>query len=258
MKLLTLITTAGSVTATAFAGGSKMVVEAPTPPPAPTLGGWFIGGTYGLLETDSNVGDIMNSNDPDGDVGSYTEGDLGPALEGKRNVDRAASGSYGDHYDVEDFEFDMYTLHVGRDLGVQVLGCDLAAYLEVGFLNGDANASYRRFSSSFSPVIHDTMDISIIPITLNLKLERPVYGPISCYLTGGVGYAFTDMELGSASDNGGGFYAQASLGLLYNINASWEIFGGARWVHLSDLDFGDNDIELDDNVAYEIGARYNF
>ena len=263
MKLLTLITTAGSVTATAFAGGSKTVIEAPAP--APTLGGWFVGGTFGLLETDSNGSDVLNNNDPEGFLASYNEGDLGPVLAGdQRPLVRLPSGNIGDHYEVSDFEFDMYTLHIGRDLGKQVLGCDLAAYLEVGFLDGNANTSFFNSGGSIPPIpptnisISTSTDIDIIPITMNLKLERPFYGPISGYITGGVGYAFTDIELDSESDSGGGFYAQASIGLIYNINASWEIFGGARYVHLSSLDFGDNGIELDDNIAYEIGARYNF
>ena len=258
MKLSTLITTAGSVTATAFAGVSSPIIQAP----APTLGGWFVGGTYGQLDTDSNGTQVLNNNDPEGFLASYNEGDLGPVLAGdQRPVARRPSGSIGDHYEVSDFEFDMYTLHIGRDLGKQVLGCDLAAYLEVGFLDGDANTSFFNRVGTNPPTnisISTSTDIDIIPITMNLKLERPFYGPISGYITGGVGYAFTDIELDSESDSGGGFYAQASIGLIYNINASWEIFGGARYVHLSSLDFGDNGIELDDNIAYEIGARYNF
>ena len=261
MKLSTLITTAGSVTATAFAGVSSPIIQAP----APTLGGWFVGGTYGQLDTDSNGTQVLNNNDPDGSLASYYEGDLGPVLEGYTEgnfpAGRLPSGSIGDHYEVSDFEFDMYTLHIGRDLGKQVLGCDLAAYLEVGFLDGDANTSFFNRVGTNPPTnisISTSTDIDIIPITMNLKLERPFYGPISGYITGGVGYAFTDIELDSESDSGGGFYAQASIGLIYNINASWEIFGGARYVHLSSLDFGDNGIELDDNIAYEIGARYNF
>jgi opacity protein-like surface antigen len=256
MKLSTLITTAGSVTATAFAGVSSPIIQAP----APTLGGWFVGGTYGQLDTDSNGTQVLNNNDPEGFLASYNEGDLGPVLAGdQRPLVRLPSGNIGDHYEVSDFEFDMYTLHIGRDLGKQVLGCDLAAYLEVGFLDGNANTSFfNSGSNSFINSVSTSTDIGIIPITMNLKLERPFYGPISGYITGGVGYAFTDIELDSESDSGGGFYAQASIGLIYNINASWEIFGGARYVHLSSLDFGDNGIELDDNIAYEIGARYNF
>ena len=136
MKLLTLITTTFSVTAIAFAGGSKQVME--TPPPAPTLGGWFVGGTYGQLEAGSNGSELMNQYDPAGTA--FAPGNLlaGGNPEEDMQVLRAPSGNTGDHFAVGDFDFDMYTLHVGRDLGTQVLGCDLAAYLEVGFLDGEA------------------------------------------------------------------------------------------------------------------------
>lgn len=253
MKLLTLITTASSMTALAFAGGSKEVI-APTPPPAPTLGGWFVGGTYGQLDADSNAGDEMNRLDPFGYIA-----DPGVALSGTgyfENVGRRPSGYNGDHYEVGDFEFDIYTLHVGRDLGTQVLGFDLAAYLEVGYLDGEANVSFLRNPNA--ALLTGTLDAEIIPITLNLKLERPVFGAFNVYLTGGLGYAFTDASFGSESDSGGGFYAQATAGVLYNINSQLEVFAGARWVHLSNLDFGDNDVELDDSLGWEIGLRYNF
>jgi len=255
MKLLTLITTTFSVTAIAFAGGSKQVME--TPPPAPTLGGWFVGGTYGQLEAGSNGSELMNQYDPAGTA--FAPGNLlaGGNPEEDMQVLRAPSGNTGDHFAVGDFDFDMYTLHVGRDLGTQVLGCDLAAYLEVGFLDGEATAYGRQTPASGLDTIN--LDLEIIPVTLNLKLERPLFAGINGYLTAGVGYAFTDASFGGVNETDGGFYAQASIGLLYNLNSQWEIFGGARWVHLSSLDFGSSsEFELDDDFAYEIGLRYNF
>ena len=79
MKIKTLIAIAGSITATAFAGGSKEVI-APIPPPPPALGGWFIGGTYGQFESDSNIDDY--------------DGEAGTALAADK------------------FDFDMYTLQM--------------------------------------------------------------------------------------------------------------------------------------------------
>lgn len=224
MRLFTLITTAGSLTAaTAFAGTSKEVIAPATPPPAPSLGGWFIGGTYGQLDG------------------------VGNTIEDEFNVDRL---------DVGDLDFDMYTLHVGRDLGRQVLGCDIAVYLEVGYLDGELSI-YSRFNSFDGPS-NINFDVDIIPITANVKLERSLFGPVSAYLTGGIGGAFTDISAGSESADGSGFYAQASAGLLYNINQQCEVYAGARWVHLSDLDFGDAPFELDDEIGWEVGFRYNF
>jgi hypothetical protein len=91
MKLFTLITTTGSITATAFAGSSKEVV-APATAPAPTLGGWFVGGTYGQLsDVGNNIQDQANNQN--------TNAQLSPRAH------------------ASDLDFDMYTLHVGRDLG---------------------------------------------------------------------------------------------------------------------------------------------
>jgi len=220
MKLTTFIAIAGSVTATAFAGGSKEVI-APTPPPSPTLGGWFIGGTYGQFEAD---------------------GDLGYSV-----LSKAAAAI--DPFDVDKFDFDMYTLHFGRDLGNQVAGFDVAAYLEVGFLDGSATVADKRFND---------IDVEIVPITANLKLERALFGPVNFYLTGGLGYAFTDVSADGSSDNDGGFYAQASAGLLYNVNSQFELYAGGRWLYLNSLQFGDAPLELDDAFAWEVGVRVNF
>jgi opacity protein-like surface antigen len=217
MKTLTLLATAASMTATAFAGTTAEVMTPMAPAPAPTLGGWFVGGTYGQADVGHNGENLL-----------------------------------GQGYNVDDVEFDLYTLQVGRDLGMQVLGCDLAAYLEVGLADGDTTVSYGRQSIG--------VDVELIPITLNLKLERVIYGPVSAYLTGGVGYAFSDISGDGESENDGGFYAQASAGLLYNINPQWEVFGGVRWMYLDDVNFGGiaSDLNLDNDLTWEVGVRYNF
>lgn len=220
MKLLTLITAAGSVTATAFAGEPAPVQTAPAP--AATLGGWFAGVGFGQFESDSNVESI-------------------------------AYNDYGvDEPNIGEFEFDMYSLHVGRNLGTQVLGCDLSAYLEVAYLTGDAN-----LTDDGAPVTG--IDLDIIPITFNLMAQRELFAGIKGYISAGIGYAFTSADVSALSDeDDGGFYAQASIGLAYDVTEQWQIFGGARWLYLSDLDFGYNGAELDDAVGYEIGLRYNF
>lgn len=235
MKLITHASALLTVTATAFAGSSKDVV-APAPAPAPaTLGGWFVGGTFGQFETESNFSGLFNS----------------------------STTFLGENLDVEDADFDMYTLHVGRDLG-QVIGCDMAAYLEVGYLDGEMGVDGQFFNStnpglpfglnSFSTDV----DLEIIPVTINFKLERPLFGPVSAYLTAGAGYAFTEASVDGDSDRDGGFYAHGSFGLLYNINEQCEVYGGGRWMYLDNLDFGADGFELDNALAWEVGFRYNF
>ena len=223
MKLLTLIS-ATAASATAFAGEPAPV---PAPAPAPALGGWFMGATYGQFDSDSLV-------------------------QGYRNIPDLES--------FQDFEFDMYTLHVGRDLDMQFLGCDLAAYLEIAYLDGDAG--WSAFDSQmFLQFLN--YDLDIIPITLNLKAERTLFAGIKGYATAGIGYAFVDTRTsfpdGDGSESDGGFYAQASLGLAYDINDNWEIYGGARWLYFEEVGIiGSDDLDLDDGIAYEIGLRYHF
>ena len=248
MKLTTLITAASSVSAIAFAGEPAPVQTAPAP--APTLGGWFAGAGFGQFKADSNFDKLANEADPRG-LGFGYLADGQPTLEGAQ----PRATQKGDNYNIEDFQFEMYTLHVGRDLGTQFLGCDLAAYFEVGYLDGDANMKYTGFNSI---QVQRTagIDIEIIPITLNLLAERTLYAGIKGYISGGIGYAFTDTSFLGDSDSDGGFYAQASMGLAYDINELWEIYGGARYLFLGDLDVAG--AELDDSVGYEIGVRYSF
>jgi len=240
MKTKTMIALASCITATAFAGTSKMVIPAPAPEPRPSLGGWFVGGTYGQLDG----------------LGSNLEGEL----------ERVAAGAIGgppasrlDYY-ASDFDFDLYSLHVGRDLGTQFLGIDVATYLEVAYLTGDADASIDfeggngEFSNDFE-LFSETLDLDILPVTLNLKLERNLVAGLAVYGTVGAGYAFSDVDDG---ERDGGFYAQASAGLLYNINESFEVYGGGRWLYLEKVGIDDSDLELDNDFAWEAGVRYNF
>jgi hypothetical protein len=200
--------------------------EPPATPiqPTPTSGDWFVGGTFGMLQTDSNAAQVA-----DGEPYNLVE----PT--------------------VEEFEFDMYTLHFGRDLKQKFIGCDLAAYAELGYITGDA--TLKDFGNAIT-----SLDIDIIPITFNLKAEREFYAGIKGYLSAGIGYAFTDYSDNYSGDDGtdSGFYAQAQMGLAYDIDTNWEIYGGARWLYLENLDFGNNGVELENNVGYEIGLRYHF
>jgi len=234
MKTKTIIALASSITATAFAGSAKeTMAPASAPAPSPSLGGWFIGGTYGQLDgVDSGFSDFS------GQV-------VGGSVE------------FGD------FDFDLYSLHIGRDFGTQVLGCDIAAYLEVAYLTGDMTAKATLFDS-FGPFTESAdFDLDIIPVTLNIKLERNLFGALSVYGTAGAGYAFSDIEFEGDSERDGGFYAQASAGLLYNITQNFEGYAGASWLYLDsvgigDVGIGDSDVELDNDFAWEVGLRYNF
>ncbi len=234
MKTKTLIALASSMTATAFAGtATETMAPAPAPAPSPSLGGWFIGGSYGQLDAGNNLADFFGS-----------------VLSEDEDFDAVG---------VSDFDFDMYSLHVGYDYGNQLMGCDVSAYLEVGYLTGDASAT-ALFFDSFGPFTSSfETELDIIPVTLNFKLERNIVGGLGIYGSAGLGYAFSDIETFGESERDGGFYAQASAGLVYNITDSFETYAGARWLYLESVGLGDvNDLELDNEFAWEVGLRYNF
>jgi opacity protein-like surface antigen len=96
--------------------------------------------------------------------------------------------------------------------------------------------------------------------------ERNIAGGFGFYVSGGLGYAFTDCSVDISSDiggenysdNDGGFYAQASAGLHYYFTENFALFGGARYLYLESLNLGESDIELDSDLGWEVGMRMNF
>ncbi len=205
------------------------------------------------IEDRPDYDDLLDDlNDLDKNPTDYTIGDLNEALRQQ---------GYGLESEVSDVEFDMYTFHFGRELGC-ASGFDMSAYLEIGWLTGDMTYGLNYISPGDGKVsiFRDSLDIDVIPVTINFKAEHVIYGPVGAYLSGGVGYAWTNIESDDfdMDESDGGFYAQAAAGLVWNVNESFELFGGARWVHLESLDFGDSGFELEDTLGWEIGARYNF
>ncbi len=258
-----MFTAAAALSATAFAGTSEPMT-APAPAPmqeSVASGGWFIGGSFGQLSgVDHNGESLLNDSfDFNGLADEIFPGQL---LDG---------GSFSGG----DIDFDMYTLHVGRSWGSGFYGFATSVYLEVGYLNGDTDVSYSgpldglgltgqpeniqtHLDDLDSIIQNPDIDIDIIPVTLNFMGERNLIGGLGLYLGAGAGYAFTDIDAFGESDTDGGFIAQASAGLVYNFTESFEMFGGARWMYLESLNFGDSDLELDDEFAWEIGVRVNF
>lgn len=209
----------------AFAGTTATVAPAPAPAPAPSLTEWFIGASYGQLNNvDTGLQDVLVV-DNNGEI-----------------------------------DFDLYSLQFGRNLGC-FGGFSTAVYLEVGYGDGDTTLPY-----SDSMINYDAqLDFEMIPVTINFKLERTLVGGLGIYGTVGAGYAWTktsvDFEAvyNDADENDGGFYAQATAGLVYNFNETFAVFGGARWSYLDSVNWG-NAGSLSDNDAlgWEIGARYSF
>jgi hypothetical protein len=215
-----IIATLAGLSASAFAGSPE---TAPVQAPAQEsyLSGWFAAASFGQIY----------------DIGS--------------NIDNAFNVSE----DLGDLDMDLYSLQAGRRFNYEQYGLSTALYLEVAYLDGDVDINNLGGFVILNPI---NADIDIIPVTLNAMVERNLYAGLGCYLSGGMGYGFTDTDVLSQSDSDGGFYAQVAAGLNYKFNERFEMFGGARWVYLDSLEFGNTTLELDDGFAWEAGFRYNF
>ena len=201
---------------------------------------WFVGGTFGQV---NNVGTNISNADVYG-----IASDMAPLF---GTVDSAS---------VDKLDFNMYTLQVGRSL-TNANGWDIAAYLEVGWLDGDMTfkgSGTAGMTNVYNWSYSEKVDIDVVPVTINFKVEHAVYGPVSAYLTGGAGYAWSKVSGFGSDSTDGGFYGQLSAGLIYNINQQFEVFAGARWLYLQGVNMGDSDLELNNEFAWEVGLRYNF
>lgn len=187
-------------------------------------------------------------------------------------------GTFG-YLDEMDTEF--YSFHVGKDLTQQLHGWDQSVYLEVGYAETDFNRSFAipRLNDNIpAQTVSFDYDFEIIPVTLNYKLEKVLNQKLNFYMGVGAGVGFTDSEVstggivsggttigaGKTGDSDAVFFSQAFLGLLYNINPSWEAYGGARFIYFEDPDSSiwdaieDADEASNTDWLGEIGLRYNF
>jgi len=227
-----------ALAAPAFAGTSSV---APASSSSPTLCEWFVGGTFGQL---NNVGTNLSSSE----VTSIVNGNLLPA------------GGTLAKASLDNPDFNVYTLQVGRSL-TNANGWDLAGYLEVGWLDGSMDFSGSGLLSDLVTPwsASERVNVDVVPVTLNFKVEHAIYGPVDGYVTAGAGYAWSKISGFGSDTRDGGFYGQASAGLLYNVCERFQLFGGARWSYLSHVNLGDTGIELNNNkIGWEVGARYVF
>jgi len=112
-------------------------------------------------------------------------------------------------------------------------------------------------------------DIDVVPVTLNYKYEYAFTECFGWYIGAGAGVAFVDSEVNLhssggtevADDSDEVFYAQIFTGVTWNVSENFEVFGGARYFFLDDVDFGESQIEDGDSTddwIVEAGIRFNF
>ncbi|BDS06796.1 hypothetical protein NT6N_18360 [Oceaniferula spumae] len=198
---------------------------------------------------------------------------VGPTLQTSNSWFLGASAGY-----LVDAEDEFYSLQIGKDLG-ELNGWSQSVFLDIGYseLKNDGDELNLEDTFDLDPGDSFTGDSNLeatfIPITLNYKVERNLTQNLSFYAGLGAGVAIIDVDgdftddINEIDDSGNDsqttFFAQAFLGLVYNVNPSFEIFGGARYMFIDDYSLTTDsgakfDVDDNDDVLLEAGVRFNF
>lgn len=225
-------------------------------------------------------------------AGTPVKETVAPAASGPCAFTWFAGGSVGYLTELEE---PMYNLHVGTDTCWNLGGWDVALFAEIGYAQKDEdwsssyiepnvtaqadglgdldiqNGSLDDLAGLLGAIAdmtpYDTSyDFDIMPITLNVKLERQLIDNFNVYFGGGLGVALVDLSIEAGpydfSDDDWVFTGQLFAGVTYNFNPDFEVYGGARWIYYDDASLSDSglsgDLEVDDDFLFEIGARFNF
>jgi len=171
-----------------------------------------------------------------------------------------------------ELEEPMYNVHLGVTNSCWIIGgWNVSIFAEVGYT--DTDRTYRWEDYDEQQVWYEgegKIDLSIVPITANIKFERALSGNLNAYFGAGIGAAWVDIDMHenyyypthmssySGSDSDWVFTAQIFAGLSYSLSPACEIYGGARWIYYSDAKFGGESMDLDDDWLLELGARFKF
>ncbi|MBT8043747.1 MAG: hypothetical protein KJO79_02250, partial [Verrucomicrobiae bacterium] len=102
-----------------------------------------------------------------------------------------AGGSVGQ---LDDWDEEIYTLHVGVERKCTDASCSHAIFLEVGYTEKDEGLYIARDLANMYDVPYGsaTIEAEIIPITINYKLECAITGNLNWYVGAGAGVALVD------------------------------------------------------------------
>ena len=174
-----------------------------------------------------------------------------------------AGGSVG--Y-LDEFDSEMYTLHVGAEYKCPTSSCSHAVYVEVGYADRNDGFKYDKQGQGYYNDVD--IDTQLVPLTLNYKFECALTGNLNWYIGAGAGVAFIDVDATDTRYDTGRvtskesesfddtvFYGQLFAGLVYNFSDSFEAFGGGRYIYMTDDTDFDN---YGDDWFYDLGFRFNF
>lgn len=173
-----------------------------------------------------------------------TEGEL--ENEGERPGSRFFLGATAGY--LPGFEEPYVSLVGGMDLGLQMWGWDSSIFLEIGRIE-DGNESEIPFGVSGLDC-----DLQIVPVTLNMMLEKGIATKTSVYLGAGAGAVFTECIRTTGRDQDVTFVGQVFGGVNYQVGDRSELSVGLRWIYLQDTE----NYDLRDDLIVETGYRWRF
>ena len=176
----------------------------------------------------------------------------------------------------------MYGLQVGVENQNPGGRVGHAVFLEVGFTQDDAD--YKLVPPpgvAGGRTEEASIDLDIIPITLNYKCEIAFTNRLNGYVGLGLGVAVVDSSYdwswiqalpppnghkgGSDEQTDVRFYGDVFAGLSYDVSESFELFAGVRYIFMDEDEqdinvtgVSDYNEGINGDVLIELGARYHF
>ncbi len=166
-------------------------------------------------------------------------------------------------YLIDEYETEIYSLHVGVDTPWRAGPFDIALFLEASYFEPDGNLEVYDDYQRLPVRVELDAELEVIPVTFNVKFEHSFGNGLGVYFGAGAGVAFVDLSITGDSlfgpdfdysDNDVVFAAQAFTGLVYNFNEHAEVYTQVKWLYLDDTE----NYPLDDDFAAELGFRWNF
>lgn len=167
-----------------------------------------------------------------------------------------------------DFEEAMHHVHFGVNTPWNLGQWNLALFAELGYTETDESMFFpRQFREDDDLTLSE--ELRVMPLTINVKLQREIAPKWSAYIGAGVGVAFVQYKFKQSADGDNPassyraddevFAAQVFAGIAYNATTNLQIYGGARWLYVDyDVPVGDSSVGFDDDLLIELGIRYKF
>jgi len=188
-------------------------------------------------------------------------------------------------------EHPMYSLNLGMEYKQPGSQASHSIYLQIGYARDDASFEYPTLQHSSGGIFipppppgsiseHSSIDMDIIPITLDYKYEGTLTGRLNYYVGLGLGIAIVNTSCDWSwsqslpppyGDRGGRedhtdvrFYGEIFAGLSYNVTDQFQIYSGARYILMDNVERdvhvtgASYDAGINNNLLLELGLRYHF